>query len=357
MVRFIKNKLISRKIRKITSGYFEPSEKFLAKARYEFIDALSKKYGVKLAASSPAVPYRIFKYSFGALIMIIFSATGLIAYADKQNVAPNNPLYGFKRLSENVKIQLAPQAEKAVLHEEFAKRRYEEIQAVKSQNVPNQQQAISLLNDFKSEVKDVETNIEQNGNASNHLSEICQMETKVRDENNGILDDSKEINNFEKRCQNNLQSQTPADTFIQNANVDNSNVNGSSTDNQNIGSGEKNHAGHGKNISPDSQPENKSSKYDNFMNFNLINSIIPVNNYIKGANTNSINASGNNDSINNPIGKGSADNKPENDNQDTPTQNSTSTDNNRNGSFITLPRLGENNNYSGRYVKNNSEAD
>lgn len=133
MIKFIKNKIEEGRIKKSITRLFNPEGKFIKETRILFLNELSKKYGVRaeLVSARPLLSYiKVLRVGVAAVFILLFSASGLVAYADKSNVGPNAFLYEFKRIGEDVQITIAPKEKKYELYQEFAQRRLNEIKQV-----------------------------------------------------------------------------------------------------------------------------------------------------------------------------------------------------------------------------------
>jgi len=117
-----------------------PDETFIKKTKSRFLAAFDAYYGTRVVHGYSATA-KVFATVLAA-IAIVASAS---VYADTSNVAPDNSLYSFKRLSERVQLQLTPAARKPQLQATFAIRRMDEISDLQARKPSST--ALSALND------------------------------------------------------------------------------------------------------------------------------------------------------------------------------------------------------------------
>lgn len=109
-----------------------PREEFMTKGKERFLAVYDASDLARNAQQArPAYAAAFFKAGVGVLAVLAIGV-GLSAYADTANVAVTNPLYPLKRISENVRLALAPAAEKPQLQATFAVRRADEIAALQA---------------------------------------------------------------------------------------------------------------------------------------------------------------------------------------------------------------------------------
>ncbi|HVM76894.1 MAG TPA: DUF5667 domain-containing protein [Candidatus Paceibacterota bacterium] len=103
-----------------------PDRDFAAEAKERYLAAFDARHGTRPEAVRRA-PHAWAKVliAAAACAAIMMSVS---AYADTANVAADNPLYPLKRLSENVRLALAPQGEQAEIQVSLADRRANEIE-------------------------------------------------------------------------------------------------------------------------------------------------------------------------------------------------------------------------------------
>ncbi len=142
-----------------------PSEQFTQKAKGRFLATFDAKHGTR---PQPA-GHRMTAWAkafivIGALAAVMVSVS---AYADTANVAADNPLYPFKRLSENVRLALTPKNEQAQVEASLAVRRANEI-ADLSTRKPTSTIIASLSSDFQNDVSSSlgDLGAENDGNVS-----------------------------------------------------------------------------------------------------------------------------------------------------------------------------------------------
>ncbi len=134
---------------------FEPDEKFLKECREIFLSKIDERFGRQPKPMYfPVWQRAAFKYGIVSLCGVFLMGSGAAVYADKQNVSYSHPLYPLKRISETVKLTLAPAQSVPALHNEFANRRLEEIKTIGEKFDPNLHEAVGEI-----ESKDKESGI------------------------------------------------------------------------------------------------------------------------------------------------------------------------------------------------------
>jgi hypothetical protein len=132
-----------------------PREEFMTKGKERFLAAfdaseLARNARAASAQARPAYVTMFFKAGVGVMAMLAVGV-GLSAYADTANVAVTNPLYPLKRISENVRLALAPTAEKPQLEATFAVRRADEIATLQA-SAPASPLIPKLTNDMDQDI-------------------------------------------------------------------------------------------------------------------------------------------------------------------------------------------------------------
>lgn len=260
MVKKLKEKLIARfthhkaekKIKNLLVKLFSPDEKFLKETRFLFLELADKNSGVKSAAITIEAYRKAARYVFASIIALIFLGSGLVAYADKQDVTVKSPLYGLKRFGESVKLSLAPAAkEKIKLNVEFAQRRAKEIQQLKKEDGKGSEQGIkNLENDFKANIASIENDNEDNGAgvSDKKIQELCRISSTVfKLGENGQGGDV--IEKFQEKCGTGING-------TQNSSTDSA----TSTDNSGINDKQNDMQKNAQNNGRDNQEENNNGR-------------------------------------------------------------------------------------------------
>lgn len=153
MINFIKEQLAIWKLKKSFRAYTRPDRAFLKSARLRFVTLAQQRAGVNVRAKHP----RSWKYATVAVVAVLSMTSGMAVFADANNVPATHPLYGFKRVSEQVRIGLSSPTQQVELHKTFAQRRLEEASELKTEQddkpiPPGFQNRIDGLNkDFQNE--------------------------------------------------------------------------------------------------------------------------------------------------------------------------------------------------------------
>jgi hypothetical protein len=102
----------------------EPTREFTKKTRERFLALFAAEYPM---SSKPL--WRAYLMRAGAIAAACFVLLGSgAAYADQRNVSAASPLYPLKRVSESLRVALAPESQEAQLHTELAVRRVQELE-------------------------------------------------------------------------------------------------------------------------------------------------------------------------------------------------------------------------------------
>ncbi|GEM_PF-4825655 len=130
MINFIKEQLAIRRLKKELRQYAQPDRVFLKSARLRFITLAKQKSGVSAGVGH----YRSWKYATVAIVVVLSITGGVAGLADANNISATNPLYNFKRVSEQVRMGLSSPTKQVKLHKVFANRRLEEVVELTKEN-------------------------------------------------------------------------------------------------------------------------------------------------------------------------------------------------------------------------------
>jgi hypothetical protein len=114
--------------------FFEPRKEFIEETRILFlsrVETINKKE-VYVGTIFTFKPF--LKYALATVFIVMFLGSGLVIYADTKNVDVNNPLYGFKKTGEKVRLVIAPKERKPIVNHQIAERRVEEMEKLKDKN-------------------------------------------------------------------------------------------------------------------------------------------------------------------------------------------------------------------------------
>jgi hypothetical protein len=149
-----------------------PRKEFMAQGKGRFLAAFdASEFARDKRSVRPAYLTLFFKAGIGAIALFCVAA-GVSAYADTANVSPASPLYPLKRLSESVRVVLAPAPEKAQLQATFAVRRADEIAALQT-SAPSSTLIPKLTTDLDQDISsslNVGGNNEDNNSGANNNS-------------------------------------------------------------------------------------------------------------------------------------------------------------------------------------------
>jgi hypothetical protein len=149
-----------------------PREEFMTKGKERFLAVYDASDLARNAQHArPAYVTAFFRVGIGVLAVLAIGV-GLSAYADTANVAVTNPLYPLKRISENVRLALAPAAEKPQLQATFAVRRADEIAELQASS-PSSTLIPQLTHDME---QDIDASLLASANATTTAAPIVPME-------------------------------------------------------------------------------------------------------------------------------------------------------------------------------------
>lgn len=196
--------------RKMLKHLFEPRKEFLERSRGVFLDEVAKR---RVAPLAPQIRWRSIgvkslQYMVVFAIVALVGTSGLVAFADSQNVEATHPLYQFKRIGEQVRLTIAPKQSKHLLHEEFAKRRAEEVRQITAivqtetdgARDRHEQQIAKIQHEFKKDIEDIAAipDIDKKFSPM-RIEALCATKAEVESQ---VGDDDMDINlqRFDARC-------------------------------------------------------------------------------------------------------------------------------------------------------------
>ncbi len=221
MSNFITRKIEEYRCKKSLKRYCEPSEEFLCETKKLFLDKIAPEGLAKKARFSWFNLPEVLKYGLASFFSLIFLGSGAAVYADKTNVDYSHPLYSFKRLAESVRIIMAPQEQIAILHNEFAQRRFDEMKIIETKDISvatttepvietnikkHQETVTKLRSQMSQEVNSVISEIEENRVATTSAQKLCDSvshmmkEDEETDGNEAKEAHMKNWDRLEKNC-------------------------------------------------------------------------------------------------------------------------------------------------------------
>lgn len=123
MINLIKEQLMIRKLKKSIRAYTRPDQWFLTSSRLKFVTLAQQRAGARIETNHS----RSWRYATVAILAIISIVGGMAGFADANNVPVTNPLYNFKRISEQARLSLSSTTQQVELHQVFARRRLKEV--------------------------------------------------------------------------------------------------------------------------------------------------------------------------------------------------------------------------------------
>lgn len=223
--------------RRLLRRSFEPRKEFLDATRSAFLAEVAKRRVGFVAPQFTRRAWGINAVRYGLVFagIVLFSTSGLVAYADNTNVGVDNTLYPLKRVAERVRLSVVPAIKETQLREEFAQRRANELIVVEqkqaSDNVGNSKQtrkwetkAVELRTEFRNTIAKIE---EKNDSESPVVSKptnekgLCRAVEAV--EKNAGNGKSGSYKKFEERCKRLLITEATPDntnTLIEIHNTD-----------------------------------------------------------------------------------------------------------------------------------------
>ena len=154
MINFIKEQLAIRKLKRNLREYNRPDRVFLKSARLRFITMAQQNSSVNFRARH--LPS--FRYATIALMGVLAMTSGMAVFADVNDVPVTHSLYQFKRLSENVRLEVSSPEKKVALHQVIIQRRVKEL---KELNKPDISQATKLIDTTKVIESSTEINLKE----------------------------------------------------------------------------------------------------------------------------------------------------------------------------------------------------
>lgn len=192
MINFLKQ----RKYKALVRKHFEPGKDFSKKSKALFTAKLQEKYGTK-----NFIYKRAYSYVLTAFLGLFILGGGAAAFAEKENVNPDHPLYTLKRLAENIQVKVAAKEKKPVLHNKFAQRRLEEVKTVKEEKTIQK-----LNNDFHEEVgailKEIKAEEDEKKEQDISIKDLCETVSQRLKEHDKIMPNGKEQwSEYKEKCQ------------------------------------------------------------------------------------------------------------------------------------------------------------
>ena len=140
--------LEERKIRNLLRRHYDPAKPFMELLRSDF------KRSVELEIKPARTPLHHhvirWRYALIAALIGVSSMAGMMTYADATNVPPTHPLYQFKRMSEQIRLDFSTPQQQVQLRQAFAERRAHEIKELQEAS-ESMEMIPSLINDFQQE--------------------------------------------------------------------------------------------------------------------------------------------------------------------------------------------------------------
>lgn len=127
MIERFKNYIADLLTRRSMRRTFEPSADAYKRAHAAFLAALAEESPVMYRSY---VRHRVAVYVVASVLALLAINGGAVVYADVADVAADSPLYPYKRVSEKVRVAIAPAESKPTLRAHFAERRSREIKRV-----------------------------------------------------------------------------------------------------------------------------------------------------------------------------------------------------------------------------------
>ncbi len=196
--------------RKVLKHLFEPRKEFLESSREAFLIEIAKR---RVSPLAPHIRWRTigarsFQYVAIFAAVALLSTSGLVAFADSQNVEATHPLYQFKRIGERVRLAITPKQNEHLLHEEFAKRRAEEVLQIAAiaqtetdgARDRHEKQIVKIRHEFKKDIEDIAEvpDIDKKFSPM-RIEALCNTKAEIE---NRIGDDDSNIalKHFDERC-------------------------------------------------------------------------------------------------------------------------------------------------------------
>lgn len=248
-MKWILDTIKSIRYRRLVKRLLEPREAFLEASREAFLAEVAKR---RVAPYAPQFAWRVFgmqavRYSAVFASIALLGTSGLVAYADNRNVSVDSPLYPLKRVGEQVRLTVVPVVREPELRKEFARRRASELAEVETKKRPDDDGDVKQLRELENKEKELRAEFRKNIEViEEHTDEraeesvvsvapeagLCQaVEAVERQAENGK---SERYKKFEERCRKLLDKEDKLD-------ADDKITTSSAVDDRNAGKrGEKN---------------------------------------------------------------------------------------------------------------------
>lgn len=226
-MKWISNTIKSIRYRRLVKRSLEPREAFLEASREVFLAEVAKR---RVAPYAPQFAWRTFgiqtiRYSAVFASIALLGTSGLVAYADNRNVSVDSPLYPLKRVGERVRLTVVPATRESELRKEFAQRRASELAEVETKKRSDDDGDVKRLRELETKEKELRAEFRKNIEViEEHTDErteksvvdvvsetgLCQAaKTVERHAENGK---SERYKKFEERCRNVLDKEDERDT-------------------------------------------------------------------------------------------------------------------------------------------------
>jgi len=136
MIERIKQYFKDLRLRRLLRRDFVVPKSAMEKTRVLFYEALQNQSARTHTHSSYVFWTR---YALTSLFALIFIGGGIVTYADRTDVPATHPLYTYKLLAEEARLQSVPLEKKIDLEIEFAERRIRELDALNDEAVSTQE--------------------------------------------------------------------------------------------------------------------------------------------------------------------------------------------------------------------------
>ncbi len=210
MINRIKNTINYRLHLRALKRQFEPRPEFLNETKRMFLAEVAKR---RVAPYAPHIGWHaIFlkagQYAIAIVIVAFAGTTSLVAFADMSNVQPTHPLYGFKRLSEHVRLTMAPKERQNGLYAEFAQRRATEALAMREVantetdgvREQHEEQIKTIKKDFQKNIEALEAEPAVAASLSPaSVRGLCETKEKI-ERDGGFESASDKMSSFDRQC-------------------------------------------------------------------------------------------------------------------------------------------------------------
>ena len=226
-MKWIADTIKAIRYRRLVKRSLEPRKEFMQSSREAFLAEVAKR---RVAPFAPQFAWRAFgmqsiRYVAVFAAVALIGTTGLVAYADTNNVGVTSPLYPLKRVGEQVRLTVVPTKKELELRREIAQRRASELAEIETTKQPDHDGDVEQLRtiekkekelraEFRKHVEVIESRSSEHADAEPAIVAepgLCHaVQIVEKHDGNGK---SERYKKFEERCKESMNTgETSVDT-------------------------------------------------------------------------------------------------------------------------------------------------